>query len=96
MATVVYPLSLVSPHWVSSQPRAVIEGPEIRVIAEMQAKMSEMRTDLDLILTMFASKSESEHLRGLPGKSCPNRQVALRYLGQASDFPAISSQFTVQ
>ena len=46
---------------------ATIEGQEIRVITEMQAKMSEMRTDLDSIRTMFASKSESEGLQGLPG-----------------------------
>jgi hypothetical protein len=42
---------------------AVSEGQEIRVIAEMQAKMSEMRTDLDLVLTVFAGKSEPVHLR---------------------------------
>jgi len=41
----------------------VKEGQELRAIAEMRAKMSKMRTDLDLILTMFAGKSEPVHLQ---------------------------------
>jgi hypothetical protein len=41
----------------------VKEGKKIRLIAEMRAKMSEMRTDIDLILTMFAGKSEPVDLQ---------------------------------